>query len=96
MKGDVDMRAVTEHDYATYPRRFNAYKWYKSLLVGLLFLIFAAIVIPCLFFAALIVRDRPVSSYFSSMGGWRWKAFLKTFAVAFVILGIPTVVYHLV
>lgn len=128
----------TEHEYTTYPRRFDAYRWYKPLLVGLLFLIFdaifglglielltkalfgatvsstgyddmdffsaagafnngaaAAAVIPCLILAALIVKDRPVSSYFSSMGGWRWKVFLKTLAAAFVIMGIPTIVLHL-
>lgn len=51
----------------------------------------AAVVIPCLILAALIVKDRPVSSYWSSMGGWRWKVFLKTIAVSFVILGIPTI-----
>ena len=31
------MNAFTEHEYTTYPRRFNGYKWYKPLLVGLLF-----------------------------------------------------------
>ncbi|MDO5139114.1 MAG: CPBP family intramembrane metalloprotease [Oscillospiraceae bacterium] len=56
----------------------------------------AAVVIPCLILAALIVRDRPVSSYFSSMGGWRWGVFLKTLAAAFVILGIPTIVWLLI
>ena len=132
------MRTVTEHGYATYPRRFAPYMWYKPLLTGLLFALFAAVfnlgflglitkvlfwaveqsagydgmdfysaggafyngvsaasVIPCLFLAALIVRDRPVSSYLSSMGGWRWKVFLKTLGVSSVILGIPTIVLHL-
>ncbi len=52
--------------------------------------------IPSLLLAALIVKDRPISSYFSSMGGWRWKSFLKAFAAAFVILGIPTIVSILI
>ncbi|MEE1050923.1 MAG: hypothetical protein UIB39_02385 [Lachnospiraceae bacterium] len=107
------MRTVPEHEYTTYPRRFNAYKWFKPLLVGLLFAVFylilglavtlitkvlfgssvassgyddmdfysaagvfynaaaAFVFIPSLICAALIVRDRPVSSYWSSMGGWR-------------------------
>lgn len=132
------MRTVPEHEYTTYPRRFNAYKWFKPLLVGLLFAVFylilglavtlitkvlfgssvassgyddmdfysaagvfynaaaAFVFIPSLICAALIVRDRPVSSYWSSMGGWRWKVFLKTFVAAFVFLGIPTVVSHLI
>ena len=54
-----------------------------------------AIYIPSLLLAALIVKDRPLSSYFSSMGGWRWKTFLKTFAAGFVIFGIPTVIKFL-
>ena len=45
--------------------------------------------------ATLIVKDRPFSSYFSSMGGWRWKTFLKTLAAGFVIFGIPTIIKFL-
>jgi hypothetical protein len=55
----------------------------------------AAVAVPCLLLAALVMRDRPISSYFSSMGGWRWKVFLRSLAVAFVVLGIPTIVSFL-
>lgn len=51
-----------------------------------------AIFIPSILLAAAIVKDRPRSSYFSSMGGWRWKTFLRTLAAAFVIYGIPTII----
>ena len=54
-----------------------------------------AIYIPSMLLAALIVKDRPFSSYLSSMGGWRWKTFLKTCAAAFVIVGIPTAIHLL-
>lgn len=125
------MRTVSEHGYTTYPRRFNAYRWYKPLFVGALFCVFMIVgfiavslitkllfgtaggaegyddwdfyteggafsstiqaIVPmlCLILAALIVKDRPISSYFSSMGGWRWDVFLKTFAVGLVLVGIP-------
>ena len=53
----------------------------------------AAVVIPCLLIAASIVKDRPVSSYFSSMGGWRWKIFAKCVFSAFIILGIPSMIW---
>ena len=132
------MRKVTEHEYTTYPKRFEGYRWYKPLIVGVLFSVFsfisgaflvglitkaifgitvsssgydtmdfftapgafqngleAACVMPCLLLAAIIVKDRPVSSYFSSMGGWRWNVFLKTIAASFVFLGIPTIVWQL-
>ena len=52
-------------------------------------------VIPAVILAALIVRDRPVSSYFSSMGGWRWKVFLKTFAAGLILFGIPNILRYL-
>ena len=131
MKNDI------QRDFATYPRNFNTYKWFKPLLVGLLFFVFyflfaaliylitslvfhtnvsfsgydtldfysaagaffncgmEAIYIPSMLLAALIVKDRPFSSYLSSMGGWRWKTFLKTCAAAFVIVGIPTAIHLL-
>ena len=103
------MRTLTERDYSTYPRRFEGYKWYKPLLVGIIYSVLiavfslflidpitkalfgatsvstgyddmdffsaagtfsngmtAAIVVPFMIIAALIVRDRPISSYFSS------------------------------
>jgi len=131
------MKNISEHEYTTYPRRFNSYRWYKPILVFLLFVVIflalglvidvisktllgftdssgagydgmdfftpagafhngaqAAIAVPAVLLAALIVKDRPLSSYFSSMGGWRWKVFLKTFAAAFVILGIPTMIWY--
>ena len=131
------MDSLSERDFATYPRRFKTYRWFKPLLVGLLFFVFyflfasliylitslafhttvqttgydgldfysaagaffncaiEAIYIPAFLFAALIVKDRPFSSYFSSMGGWRWKIFLKTFAAGFVVVGIPTILWFL-
>ena len=49
--------------------------------------------IPSLLIPALIVKDRPVSSYWSSMGGWRWKVFLKTLAAGLIIFGIPYIGY---
>ena len=131
----MTMRTFTERDYITYPRKFKAYRWYKPVLVALLFGLFliismfgielitkvvfkmsvggqgyddmdfytapgafyngamAAVVIPCLIFAALIVRDRPISSYFSSMGGWRWKTFFRMLGVGFVLFGIPSIIW---
>ena len=131
------MKTVYERDYTTYPRQFKTYRWYKPLLVGLLFVVFyllfaslvylitrlafnttvtvtgydsldlysaagtffncsvEAMYIPAFLLAALIVKDRPFSSYLSSMGGWRWKTFVKTLAAGFVIFGIPTIIRYL-
>jgi len=132
------MNKLSEHEYTTYPRKFDAYRWYKPLAVGALFSVFflvlgflsgpitkllfgsavsqsggyddmdfytsagafstcyeAVIPILCLLLAVLIVRDRPFSSYLSSMGGWRWDVFLKTFAGGLLFVGVPTAVWHL-
>jgi len=51
-----------------------------------------AAMLPALALAALIVRDRPLSSYSSSRGGWNWGAFLKCLAVAAAVVGTFAVV----
>lgn len=53
---------------------------------------FVIIYIPCIFLAAMIVRDRPFSSYLSSVRGWKWGVFLKSFIVALCIVILFTVV----
>lgn len=135
-------REIKEHAYATYPRRFTGYKWYKPIVFCLMFaaayavlatgVSFAAvltsgdynalreavlggydtmdvytapgailslgslaIIIPSIFIASIVYGDRPFSSYSSSRGGWNWKIFIRTFAAALGICGIPVAVYHL-
>lgn len=43
------------------------------------------ITIPAIYLASMIVKDRPFSSYASSLGGWRWKLYFKCMAVPLVI-----------
>lgn len=141
----IDERNNMQHQYPTYGRQFAAYRWYKPIIVALIFAIvylFAylacflgigilygvatnnpdpsfmfnalvtsyeeidvtdplqtvynlganALMIPCLALAALIVRDRPMSSYSSARGGWSHGVFWKCFLVAFVCKGIPILV----
>ena len=64
---------------------FSAAGAFRNLAMG-------ASYIPSLLLAALIVKDRPLSSYFSSMGGWRWEIFFRTFAAGFVVFGIPNII----
>ncbi len=52
--------------------------------------------IPSLLLAALIVKDRPISSYFSSMGGWRWKVFFRTMATGIVVFAIPNIIRYII
>ena len=49
-----------------------------------------AVMIPALALAALIVRDRPFSSYSSSRGGWNWGAFFKCLGMAIGVMGVFT------
>ena len=51
-----------------------------------------AIAIPALWLAALIVRDRPMSSYSSSRGGWNHKVFWRCMPVAFIVNGLPIII----
>ena len=135
MQKDSDLPS---YDYATFPRQFLSYRWFKPLLVALLTFVFMlvfqvvlllvgtiwagdinfistigttyedmnaytgpgalveigsiAVVLPALALAALIVRDRPYSSYSSSRGGWNWGAFAKCMLVAIVVFGVATLV----
>lgn len=47
-----------------------------------------ATLLPALFLASCIVRDRPFSSYSSSRGGWNWGAFAKSLGVAAIVFGV--------
>lgn len=138
-----------EHSYPTYGRQFPAYKWYKPILVAILFAVFylllyvglfvvtsvvqgirtgspdlrelmaqlamgydgmdlsdplqciyslggVALMIPALWLASLIVRDRPFSSYSSSRGGWSSKVFWRVFPVAFLCVSIPIMFMELI
>lgn len=121
-------------DYATFPRKFVSYRWFKPLLVALLTVVFMlifeaavmlsaiiwsgninflntvgtsyddmdvfsgpgalfelgaiAVFLPALALAALIVRDRPFSSYSSSRGGFKWSAFAKCAGIVLAIYAI--------
>lgn len=125
------------YDYATFPRQFISYRWFKPILVGLLIFVFMLIfqmgliflavfiegdyhflldigldydtinpytapnaliliggigvILPALALSALIVQDRPFSSYSSSRGGWNWSAFIKCLIAALASLGVLTV-----
>lgn len=53
------------------------------------------ITIPAIYLASRIVKDRPFSSYASSLGGWRWKLYFKCMAVPLVIYVIFNIVSSL-
>ena len=136
-----------QHVYVTYGRQFAAYRWYKPILVGLLFVIFylllvvmlafglqlalgfsadgstnisqyistgyddfniidwqgsllnlgsVAVMMPALALAALVVRDRPFSSYSSARGGWSSRVFFRCLLVALICVGLPIVLLGLI
>ena len=135
------MRPVPEHEYPTYPRRFLSYRWFKPILVALLFFALymgatvamvvagaiqqggienvmdiaggydnmdvasipgillnlgsLAIAIPILALTALIVRDRPFSSYSSARGGWDWGVFGRMMLLALLVCGVPNLIWVL-
>ena len=135
------MKPVPEHEYPTYSRRFLSYRWFKPILVALLFFALymgatvamvvagaiqqggienvmdiaggydnmdvasipgimlnlgsLAIAIPILALAALIVRDRPFSSYSSARGGWDWGVFGRMMLLALLVCGVPNLIWVL-
>ncbi|MBO6111186.1 MAG: CPBP family intramembrane metalloprotease [Methanobrevibacter sp.] len=44
------------------------------------------IMIPSLYIAVKIVKDRPFSSYASSRGGWNYKLYFKSLVIPFIIM----------
>ena len=44
------------------------------------------LMIPALYIASKIVRDRPFSSYASSRGGWNYKLYFKAFIIPFIMI----------
>lgn len=145
----IDSSNAKEHSYATYGRQFKSYRWFKPLIVCVLFFIFyllfsvvlmigtvavagygtsadtfaeirnsmtamgydsmdlanpwqsvinlgtVAVMIPALWLASAIVRDRPFSSYSSSRGGWNKKVFRRALPVAFVCISLPIIIDEL-
>ncbi|MBP3791741.1 MAG: CPBP family intramembrane metalloprotease [Methanobrevibacter sp.] len=51
-----------------------------------------AIMIPSLYLATRIVKDRPFSSYSSSRGGWNRNLYLKAFIIPFILFLIVGVI----
>ena len=144
----IDSTNAKEHSYQTYGRQFKSYRWYKPILVFILFALFfvlagaalvfivasasgtglngaignttntifsdsyddmdlanmwqtvvnlgsVVVMIPALWLAAIIVRDRPYSSYSSSRGGWSHKVFWRVFPIAFLCISVPVIVNNL-
>ena len=94
----IGAAAVTTQDYEALKEAvsggydtFNAYTAPGAILsLGSL-----AIIIPSILIASLVYGDRPFSSYSSSRGGWNWKIFIRTFAAALGICGVPVAIFHL-
>lgn len=64
--------------------------------VGILGFSLLALAIPSVYLATKIVRDRPFSSYLSSVGGWNWGLFAKSAAIFFAAYIIIHVVQALI
>lgn len=54
-----------------------------------------AILIPSLYIANRIIKDRPFSSYGSSLGGWRWKLYLKCLSIPLAVFLIISAISYM-
>ena len=85
------LQSVLESIFATdYDSMDLANAWQSVVSLG-----GVAVMIPALWLASVIVRDRPFSSYSSSRGGWSSKVFWRAFPVAFVCIALPILVDEL-
>lgn len=68
---------------------------YESLnatsIEGLSNFLYIVIIIPSIFLASKITRDRPFSTYLTSREKWNWELFLKSFLIGAVILILFTI-----
>ena len=55
-----------------------------------------AVILPAIALAALIVRDRPYSSYSSSRGGWNWGLFGKCLLLALGVFVVDIIVESII
>lgn len=53
-----------------------------------------AVMIPALWFARGIVRERPFSSYTSSRGGWSMWIFIKCLIISLLVCALPAIAYE--
>ena len=44
------------------------------------------VLLPALYVASKIVKDRPFSSYMSSRGGWNFKLYFKSLVIPFIVI----------
>ncbi len=123
-------------DYITFPKTFESYRWYKPIIVFILFFIIMIIlsgitvfvtsqifgphfmnvlfskntefrhdavafffsnfmiflIVPSLYLASKIVKDRPFSSYTSLSGKWNHKLYFKSLAIPLILFLIYVVV----
>lgn len=84
LKG-IDVRDFMSFGATSYDN-FNIHDWQGSLInLGAVVLM-----LPALFLARALVRERPFSSYSSARGGWDMGVFLKCFAILFPIMVVFT------
>lgn len=71
---------------------FDAY----SLAGAIMSLGSIACMLLALFLATLVLRDRPLSSYSSARGGWRFSVFFKCFAICLVVSALPVAIITII
>lgn len=59
-------------------------------LGGIITSLTVVLMIPALYIPSKLLRERPFSSYLSSVGGWNWKIFFKSSAIAIIVYAIIT------
>lgn len=69
----------------------NAYS-----IFGIISIFSIALIIPSIYIASKIVRDRPFSSYSTSRKKWNWNIYFKTLGISLIILLIISIIDSLI
>lgn len=85
--GNRDVNSIFDSISGGYDTMNMADPFQSAITLGSL-----VIMIPALWVASVIVRDRPFSSYSSSRGGWSSKVFWRCFGIAFLVMAVPCIV----
>ncbi|MBR2673952.1 MAG: CPBP family intramembrane metalloprotease [Mogibacterium sp.] len=80
-QGFIDRYSNVSYDSLNIRDPLDTVVWLGSL----------SLMIPALWFARGVVRERPFSSYTSSRGGWSVWVFIKCLFIALIVCGLPTI-----
>ena len=73
---------------STNPSDFDSMAILTSIIIVLM--------VPSIYIPSRLLRERPFSSYLSSLGGWKWSVFIKSAAISILVFTLITILQILI